>query len=302
MSSFKVVTVTLSSAVATSGTFTVTYPTGTDAAWFISGVAHTLQALGNTFTAPADFRISSFGADAATVTWLNATTLPAGTVLYVQLNIPGPETYRKRSPVVDDNLRPVFPYRLILGTPVVADVNGVCEAQSDTGAHTLTLDGALVTGGVAVMDVPRNLVADSGGADSAVLTITGTDVDGNTLVENITLNGTTAVPGKKAFKTVTSVTSSATIANGAFLGTGDVLGLPVYIGSTSDVVGELEDGATATGGTVVEGLAPNTKSTATTADVRGTYDPNSAADGSKAFELLVLLSDPEYAGNPQFAG
>lgn len=302
MASFKNVAQTLASAVATAGTFTVTYPTGTDAAWFISAPSHSIEALGKTWTSPTDFRISSFGADAATVTWLAATTLPAGTSIRVQLNIPGPETYRKRLPIVQDELRPMFPYRVILGTPITADPDGVCESQSDTGAHTLTLDGALVTDGVATFDVPRNVVADSGGADTAVLTVTGTDVYGNVMVETLTLNGTTAVPGKKAFKTITSVTSSATIANGAFLGTGDVLGLPVRVAATSDVIGELEDGAAASAGTVVAALAANTVSTATTADVRGTYDPNSACDGSKAFELYVLLSDPEDLGNPQFAG
>ena len=61
---------------------------------------------------------------------------------------------------------------------------------------------------MATLDVPRNIVVDSGGVDTAVLTFTGTDEYGNTVVESITLNGTTAVAGKKAFKTVTGVSSS----------------------------------------------------------------------------------------------
>jgi hypothetical protein len=60
--------------------------------------------------------------------------------------------------------------------------------------------------------------------------------------------------------------------------------------------------ASASAGTFVAGLSVNTISTATTADVRGTYDPSAACDGSKAFELLVNLSDPTFKGVPQYDG
>jgi hypothetical protein len=43
-------------------------------------------------------------------------------------------------------------------------------------------------------------------------------------------------------------------------------------------------------------------STATTGDVRGTYDPNAAADGARVFELVVALMEPGDLGMPQFAG
>jgi hypothetical protein len=52
----------------------------------------------------------------------------------------------------------------------------------------------------------------------------------------------------------------------------------------------------------VAGLATGTVSTATTADVRGTYDPNVACDGSKGFKLIVALQDPQFLGNPQYDG
>jgi len=133
---------------------------------------------------------------------------------------------------------------------------------------------------------------------TAVLTVTGTDEFGNTVVES-SASGT-SMAGKKAFKTVTSVVPSANITS-ATVGTGDVLGLPAFLPGAGRVLAELEDGAAATAGTLVAGVR-TTPATATTGDVRGTYDPNSAADGSKAFELVVALDDPSDKGVAQYAG
>ncbi len=85
---------------------------------------------------------------------------------------------------------------------------------------------------------------------------------------------------------------------GATVGTGDVIGLPVFLPGTGYVLRELQDGAAATAGTIVAGVT--TKATATTGDVRGTYDPNAACDGAKAFQLLTFLGDPGFKGVAQF--
>lgn len=306
---FKTLEHTLSADVATSGTFTVAYPTGTNAGSFSSGVDNKMIAIGANFEQPAGFTLS-FGTSSITVTYKGATTIPAGSLVRLQLDMGGDddetqliaENEEGEAVFIPDTVSVSTLARINLGAPDAADPDGVCASQSDTGAHTLTLDGALVSGGVATFDVPRNVVVDSGGADTATLTITGTDEYGEVVVENIQLNGTTAVAGKKAFKTITSVTSDGTIANGAFVGTGDVLGLPVYLADAGAVLAELEDGAAASAGTLVGGLSPNTASTATTADVRGTYDPNSACDGAKAFTLIAAIADASYLGNAQFTG
>ena len=214
----------------------------------------------------------------------------------VQFGIPGADTYR------DDwlNVNGVTRFRLArisLGSPAAAASNNVCTSQAITAAAGGTLNGALVSGGVATFDVPRNVVA--AWTTSAVLTVTGTDVYGNVLKES-SASGT-SFTGKKAFKTVTSIAVSADV-TGATVGTGTVLGLPVYLPSAGLVLRELEDGATATAGTIVGGLSPATVSTATTADVRGTYAPNSSPDGVKAFDLVAALTDFSFTGNPQYAG
>lgn len=298
MKTFDTVALTLGSAVADAGTFTVGYPAGRDAGAYEGGFDH--MAATNTYglLKQTDGDISvAFGASSITVTNNTGSTLAAGTEVWMQFDRMGDDDDAEMaSPGAMTALETIV---INLGAPDVADPDGICQSQSGA-AGALTLNGALVSGGVATFDKPRNVVVDSGGADTAVLTITGTDEYGNTVVEALTLNGTTAVPGKKAFKTVTSVVSSATISNGAFVGTGDVLGLPVFLESAGHVLKELEDGAAATAGTLAAGITATP--TATTGDVRGTYDPNSACDGAKAFQLVALLADPSYKGRAQYAG
>jgi hypothetical protein len=298
--SFDIVNGTLASAVASAGTFTVPYPTNRDDGDYRGGFNHVLMAINSKFLATSGDISLAFGTSEITVTYNGATTLPANTSFRLQIDRVGDTDEDAPSLASASKMGFLHPVIINLGAPLVADADGICTSQSDTGAHSLTLNGALVSGGVATLDCPRNIVVDSGGADTAVLTVTGTDAYGKTSVESITLNGTTAVAGKKAFKTVTAITSSATISNGAFVGTGDVLGLPVFLEGTGHVVAELEDGAAATAGTLVAGVS--TAATATTGDVRGTYDPNSAADGAKDFQLIALVSDPSYKGVAQYAG
>jgi hypothetical protein len=304
----KVITQTLASAVATSGTFTVTYPSGTNAAWFQKGKQHKIAALGKTFSSPEDFGITAFGNTTCTVTWRNTITLPAGTVVRTGLDIPGanwlndPPSFGDVTP---NNVTPLYAARIVLGAPLTADADGVSTALPTSG--NATLNGAAVTGGIAVFDVPRNItIALPTGVTFTGATVTGKDLYEQTVIETYPANSGagTDVAGVKAFKSITSIsftTTTGTIASGT-IGFGDVLGLPVFLPAAAFINAELEDGAAASAGTVVAGLDVNTVSTATTADVRGTYDPSSACNGTKAFELLVNLSDPTFTGVPQYDG
>lgn len=310
--SIKTITTVLASDVATSDTFTVTYPTGTNAAWFKGGVVNEIAALGAVFRSPEDFGVTTYGNTTATITWRNAATLPAGTTLRVGLDAPGgrwldePPAFTDPSP---NRVSTLYPVRISLGAPIVADVDGVATALPTSGS--VTLDGARVTDGVAVFDVPRNMtVTPPTGITVTANSIkaTGTDVFGEDMIETgpqtAVTNGTT-ISFAKAFKEISAVEVALTLGGTittATVGFGDVLGLPVHLPAAAFINAELEDGAAASAGTVVAGLSPVTASTATTADVRGTYDPASAADGSKVFELLVNLSDPTHKGNPQYDG
>lgn len=282
------ITQELTASVADAGTYTASYPTDRDeGSYQLAG--HELTVAGATLKSPADFTVT-FGASDITVTNASGAVWPAGTVnlgLKIAGNaydvIPSARVIQNR--IVEFNL----------GAPDAADADGVCASQAITAASGGTIAGALASDGVATFDVPRNVVA--AWTTTAVMTVTGTDEYGNTVVES-SASGT-SLAGKKAFKTVTAVAVSVDV-TGATVGTGDVLGLPRAIESTGQILAELEDGAAATAGTIV--AASTAEPSATTGDIRGTYDPNSAADGATTFKLIASLRDPQATGGAQYAG
>jgi len=143
-----------------------------------------------------------------------------------------------------------------LGTPKVEDVNGYVVAENLAAAGNYTLDGALVTGGVGVADVARGVQIVSAGADTAVLTFTGTDKFGTALTEDLTLNGTSIVFGKKAFKKVTKIASDGANSNNITIGTSDLLGLTYRVENPEDVVSIYEDNAAGRGAQAKATAAP----------------------------------------------
>lgn len=174
--------------------------------------------------------------------------------------------------------------------PVALDADGICAQQTLAGAGSALINGALASGGTVTLDVPRNVIVDAAGAATAVLTVTGTDVYGIPMSEAITLNGTTAVAGKKAFKTITSVAASAA-ATDFFVGTGDVFGLPFRADSRNYCL-TAWNGAFVTTGTFVAAVTTS-PATTTTGDVRGTFAPADAADGSKQLTVWMFIEDDD---------
>lgn len=281
-----VIEVVLTSAVANAATFAATYPANRTAGSY-ARTGHEVMAAGARLVFPADFTIS-FGATSATITNATGATIPAGTVR-VGLKRSGSKIPAKEI----DRARDADVVMVVLGTPITADADGVCASQAGTAATAMTINGALASGGVATFDVPRNVVAAWTG--TATLTVVGTDEYGETVTE--TSGSGTSMTGAKAFKTITSVTPSANI-TGATVGSGVVLGLPIFLEGTGHVVRELQDGAAATAGTTVAGVT--TEASATTGDVRGTYSPNSAPNGSRTYKLAILTEDKSNVGIPQF--
>lgn len=189
-----------------------------------------------------------------------------------------------------------LPMQVDLGAPVAASANAISLSQSVTGGVAALLNGALG----ATLDVPRNVVA--AWTNTAVCTVTGTDKYGRTLVES-SASGT-SMTGKKAFKTITSVVFSASV-TGATVGTGDVLGLPYRLAGKYDILAAYADNtADLASATVVAGDA--TTPTATTGDVRGTIDFNTACNGSVRFRVWMkpygAKNRAEAFGVDQYAG
>jgi len=105
-----------------------------------------------------------------------------------------------------------------------AVANGIAQSQAVAAAGNLTLNGSLVTGGVATMDVARRvLLASSGNDATVVFTITGTDRNGNTQSEAVTgLNGAATQYTARDFLTVTRIAASAACVGNITAGTNGI--------------------------------------------------------------------------------
>lgn len=182
--------------------------------------------------------------------------------------------------------------------PAAAVSNGYSASHAGAGAAGTTfqtLGGSLCTGGVGIADFAKNvvIVVTHGSAVVAMSgVITGTDINGNVQTEAWSVTaGTTSktFTGKKAFKTVTSVTETVAAdasANSIITGTGLVFGLQTKL-AVASAVKEVAAGSVVTNGTFA------VASSASTDDPRGTYSPNTAANGSNDYTVYFISDDPE---------
>lgn len=184
----------------------------------------------------------------------------------------------------------VYVYKI---TPTAIVATGVAAAQAVAGAANLTIDGTLASGGVATLDVPRavGILSTNAGDTTQTATVYGTDAYGVVTVETIAFNGTTPVSGKKAFKTVTRVAISAAMTGNATVATTDVFGLPYRVDDRG-AVQTAWNSAFVTTGTFAAAVTTN-PATATTGDVRGTYNVPSAADAAKILYVWMYLADED---------
>lgn len=295
---FDLVTATLSAVLGLGASLTVAYPANRSADDYLGSSAHELHSLSyrSLFAANGDFTVT-FGASNITVTITTGLAMEIGTTIYLHLDRAEKNASMDEVITVANEAKMTLltPVRVNLGTPIAASATAVCASQGlNTGVDGL-INGASAALGVATFDVPRNVVA--AWTNTAVLTVTGTDEYGNVIVES-SASGT-SFTGRKAFRTITRVRVSANV-TGLTVGSGVVLGLPVFLPDVPDVFREIMNGAAATAGTVVAG--DQAVATALTGDVRGTYAPNAAPNGTNIYELNVALRDPAYRGRAQFAG
>lgn len=103
-----------------------------------------------------------------------------------------------------------------------ADPNGIFLVAAIGGAGAITMDGALVSGGIATMDFARQIGIISAGNDSGItFTIVGTDQDNKDLTEVITGGNIATVESSDYFKTIESITASGASAGNVTIGTVD---------------------------------------------------------------------------------
>lgn len=179
--------------------------------------------------------------------------------------------------------------------PSTIDTNGIVESHAGAGSAgttSMTLDGDLVTSGVATLTPARNVVITVTHGSSVVAmsgVITGTRM-GKTITEawSVSATGTTKTfTGAVAFDTVTSITevvAADASANTIIVGDGKKLGLDFKCSSVF-VIAEEQDAAVPTLGVLVKG------STSANADERGTYTPNGTLNGALDFQVWYLSDD-----------
>lgn len=115
-------------------------------------------------------------------------------------------------------MRPIF----ITKQLAAAVSTGICTSQSP-GAGAITLNGSLVSGGVANLVTQRQVIITSGGNDSGItFTITGTNDNGVAISETITGANAGVATSTIDFYTVTSITHTGSVAGTLTSGTNGV--------------------------------------------------------------------------------
>jgi hypothetical protein len=190
--------------------------------------------------------------------------------------------------------------------PAAPLTNNIATASVYTSTVTLTAGTSTTSvvrpDGITVvqLDVPRAVSTTTGAGTPTTrnVTISGFDVYGQPMSEVIATGAvaSTTVNGKKAFFQIRSITISGSPVVTVAVGTTDILGIPVRMTNVAYVSSVRWDSTLAEdAGTFV--AAVTTAATTTSGDVRGTYDPSSACDGTKRLVMGILL--PAIAVGPQ---
>lgn len=188
--------------------------------------------------------------------------------------------------------------------PATKSATAVCAAQAVAAAGNATINGASATGGVATFDYARTVNVDStnAGDTTQTVTVTGTDYWGQAQTETIALNGTTLVAGQKSFKTITAVAVSALLTGNLTVGNEDVFGLPYRVTDAGYLLRTGWAGALADDAGTFAAADTTSPATATTNDVRGTYAPSSAADGTRRLVIAIGLTGLQAGPNATQVG
>lgn len=182
--------------------------------------------------------------------------------------------------------------------PQTLVANNIAASQTPAAAGSLTLTaGTSVTSvvlntGVTVLqlDCPRAVsITQVTGGTARAFTVSGYDYYGQAMSEVITSVAAATTPGKKAFYQISSVTvAGGGTTTAVTVGTTDVLGSPVRILDLGYIIKAGWANALASNaGTAV--AAVTATATTTTGDVRGTFTPSTAADGSKRLVMTIAL-------------
>lgn len=172
--------------------------------------------------------------------------------------------------------------------PAELDRDGICASQTPEAAGALTLASTLMgADGILQLDVPRSIsIYGTGNESGKTFTIVGWDEYGQPMTASRAGPNNTTVNTTKAFWRVASVSVSAATAAAVEIGFGDVFGLP-FKPRDVPLIHKWAGTLAADAGTYVAPVTTD-PALATTGDVRGTYTPSSASNGSRRLTLGLL--------------
>jgi hypothetical protein len=190
----------------------------------------------------------------------------------------------------------VYSYDVV---PLAPQTASIAALQTTAGAASLTL--AAGTGVTAAtdangniryaFDVPRAVSLTSAANISAVnFTITGYDVYGQRMTQTLAGPNANTVSTTKAFKSVISVAVNGAVGTNTSVGASSILGLPVAVADAGYVVQAGWAGVLAKDGGTFTAADATSPATASTGDVRGTFLPSSAPNGTRRLVFTVALS------------
>ena len=187
--------------------------------------------------------------------------------------------------------------------PEAKATNNVVAAGTYSGSGSQNLTLAAGTGVVSVtradgstvlqLDCPRavSVTTGSGSPTTKNVIVSGYDYYGQPMTELIASSGTqsTTVNGKKAFWQISGATISGNAAVTIAVGTSDVLGIPIRVIDAAYIDRAGYNNTLAEdAGTFVAAVLTNPATNAT-GDVRGTYVPSGAPDGTKRLVMGILV-------------
>ncbi len=191
-----------------------------------------------------------------------------------------------------------WPNYLVDIVPLTKNASAFAASQSPAaGAVTLTAGTGITTAVDAygqtryIADVPRCVTVTSGGNDSGIaFLITGYDFYGAKMTQLLTGGNGTAATTTKAFLSVISVVPNGSVASTVTVGTSDTFGMPVQVIDKGYIDCQNWANTTAIDSgtfTVADQTAPATN---LTGDVRGTYAPSTASNGSRRLVMHLVLN------------
>ena len=190
------------------------------------------------------------------------------------------------------------------GTSGLAAGTYIISATNGTTTFTLvTTAGAAITTTAAGSNTGLTF---TGTLTARTVTVSGYDYYGQAMTSTITTSTASAgtATSTKAFYQVTGISINAASGGSITVGTSDVLGFPVRVLDAGYLVsiGWNNTVARDTGGSSAFVAAVTATATSGTGDVRGTYKPSSASDGTKRLVVAIALPNTAVGPNATQAG